>query len=73
MRSCSLFLMIEGDKLYTSVPRCIEFREGRCAMRDFIRTKNCFRSTDNEKLKKAVTEKVGRLVSLRLKKSAERS
>jgi len=37
-------------------------------MKDMIHTKNTFRSADTEHLRKAVTEKVEKLINIKIKK-----
>ena len=38
-------------------------------MKDTIHTKNSFRSADSEQLKKAVTEKISKLINRQVKKA----
>lgn len=44
-------------------------QKGECDMKETIHTKNSFKSSDIEQLKKTVTEKIEKLANIRMKKA----
>jgi hypothetical protein len=55
-------------KGYMILLDCIKFKEGGSTMKETIHTKNSFRSADVEHLRKAVTEKIEKLVNRQVKR-----